>query len=73
MSLDAEKQAAMASAYNKPRGDLSPRQQAAWDAFAILTAYLGDECPDGENWEDFDSDIDEIRFKLDEILNQKSP
>jgi hypothetical protein len=40
--------------------------------FDVATSYLLDNCPDGENWEDFDPEVDELRTKLDESLNEIS-
>lgn len=41
--------------------------------FDILTAYLLDECPDQENWEDFDPAVDELRLKIAEIIDEQVP
>lgn len=37
-------------------------------AFDVATSYLLDNCPDDENWEDFDPEVDQLRTKLDESL-----
>lgn len=42
------------------------RSEAIAACFDILTAYLTDHCPEGENWEDFDGAVDELRTALDE-------
>lgn len=44
------------------------RSDALRTAFDILTAYMTDECPDDQSWEDFDPDVDGIRSQIDEAL-----
>lgn len=44
------------------------RAEALRTAFDVLTAYMTDACPDNENWEDFDGDVDAIRMQIDEAL-----
>lgn len=47
---------------------IDPRQDALQKAFAVLTEYLSDECPDDTNWEDFDPDVDDLRTQIDEMM-----
>lgn len=53
------------------RQGLSKRQEAALAAFDILTAYLTDECPDSEMWEEFDPVMDGLRAVLDDLLQER--
>ena len=43
------------------------RQNAIQNAIDALTSYLLDECPDDQNWEDFDPEIDSIRYQLQQL------
>lgn len=36
-----------------------------------LDEYLLDNCPDNENWEDFDPDIDALRNQVQQLLEGK--
>jgi hypothetical protein len=44
-----------------PRKDLLDR------LFNLMTEYLTDECPDDQNWEDFDPDIDGLRSQVSDL------
>lgn len=44
------------------------RKEALATAFDVLTAYMTDACPDDQNWEDFDGDVDALRMQIDEAL-----
>lgn len=46
----------------------SPRLVALQDALSALNAYMLDECPEDQNWEDFDPDIDELRTGINELI-----
>lgn len=37
-----------------------------------LDGYLLDQCPDDQTWEDFDPDIDALRTKVQELLEETS-
>lgn len=37
----------------------------------LMSSYLGEECPDDENWEDFDPDIDQLRTEAGNLLNEE--
>lgn len=49
---------------------MTPRLSALNAAFDILTAYMTDECPEDDNWEDFDSEIDELRMKISAAISR---
>ena len=44
------------------------RAEALHAAHDILTAYMTDECPDDQDWEDFDPDVDDIRTQISDAL-----
>ncbi|WP_353645712.1 hypothetical protein [Mesorhizobium sp. WSM2239] len=48
------------------------RKEALSSAFDALTSYLTDHCPDNVNWEDFDPQIDAVRFHIQEELNDEA-
>lgn len=47
---------------------VDPRREALEAAFDALTAYMTDECPDDTNWEDFDPDVDDLRTRIDDMM-----
>ena len=46
---------------------VDPRQDLLQGLFEMMTAYLVDECPEGQDWEDFDPDIDSLRAQVSEL------
>lgn len=38
--------------------------------YDLLSAYLLDHCPDEQNWEDFDADIDALRTDVANLRDQ---
>jgi hypothetical protein len=46
---------------------VDPRKEVLQKVFDLLTEYLSDECPDDQNWEDFDPDIDGLRSQVSDL------
>jgi len=44
------------------------RLNALHRALLALNAYMLDECPDGQNWEDFDPHVDELRTQINDLI-----
>lgn len=58
ISLEQERGAALKAASS---AQISGDGMEILQAFDALTDYLLDHCPDGQNWEDFDPDVDGAR------------
>lgn len=50
----------------------TPRAKLLMEMFDLTTEYMVDECPDGTNWEDFDSDIDDLRSQVIDLYEQET-
>lgn len=48
--------------------NLTPRKALLDTLFDLMSDYLGDECPEDENFEDFDPEVDALRSEVSDLL-----
>ena len=46
----------------------SARRHALQGALSALDSYMLDECPEDQNWEDFDPGVDELRTQINDLI-----
>ncbi len=68
-SLDTQENERKAALTAASEAQTSQSQESAEEAFDLLTSYLLDYCPDDENWEDFDPDVDGARDVLIDMFD----
>lgn len=50
----------------------TPRKELLDRVHELMSIYLVDECPEDENWEDFDPHIDQLRTDVGDLLEAET-